>query len=349
MPLERRKVLLAIVAAVAVVGFSIAGFRSGRIEAVRDSQNEAPIQAPERVLVKNGERVIVLAPAVQRADGIETVTLHNTAQPESLRAYGTVLNLGSLTELVNSYTNAKAQVDIARAKLSASQAAFARAKTLYQDQQNVSAADLQATEAAFHTDEAGLAAARSLLETLSVSAQQDWGSLLGNALVRGAPLLSRLTTRQDVLLQITLRPGETADPKAGSVYAEREDGSLVALTFISAANRTDPRIQGASFLFTAPASTGLLPGMSIAARVPITRAVRGVVIPPTAVIWTQGQAWAYFPTGTSTFVRRLISTEQPTPTGGYVVTGEPDPVQVVTRGAQMLLSEEFRAFAQVSE
>jgi hypothetical protein len=254
-----------------------------------------------------------------------------------------------LTELSNNLANARAQVESSRAKLAASQMAFDRAQNLYKDQQNMSAAQLQAAEATFRADQAGLTAAQSQVHTLAVTAQLNWGPTLSQALLTATPLLSRLTTRKDVLLQVTLRPQQAVTQPPTGAWVELDDGSRSPLVFVSAATKTDPRIQGESFFFTAPATTGLLPGMSVVAFVPTTHTVEGAVVPPSAVVRAHGGAWAYFRTGPNTFARRAVPTDLSAPAGGYLMPGQADNVEVVIQGAQMLFSEEFRAQAQVSD
>jgi hypothetical protein len=205
----------------------------------------------------------------------------------------------------------------------------------------MSAAQLEAARSAYRTEQADLAAAQSELATLAATARQGWGPVLGEALLKGAPLANRLIAREELLLQVTLRPGETAAGDPADAYLERDDGSHVALRYVSPATRTDARIQGLSLLFTAPAAAGLLPGMSIQVWLPGGRALSGVLLPPAAVVWAQGAAWAYFKSGERTFVRRRIPTAGVEP-GGYVVS-EPDGSEVVVQGAQLLLSEEQRA------
>ena len=51
----------------------------------------------------------------------------------------------------------------------------------------------------------------------------------------------------------------------------------------------------------------------------------------------------------STFARRAIATDYPLPQGGYLVRTLTSGTDVVVQGAQMLLSEEFRAQVQVGE
>jgi hypothetical protein len=341
---SRLKILIGAVAVLLVVGLATWGFISGRHEA----DTEQPIQAPQRVTTQNGEPVITLDTAAQRKSGITTARLANARHSQPLRAFGTVLDLQALTDLSNNSANARAQVEAARAKLVASQTAFERAQNLYKDQQNMSAAQVQAAEATFRTDQAELASAQSQLHTLTVGAQLNWGPTLSQALLRGTPLLTRLTTRRDVLVQVTLRPDQTLTQPPAGAWVELDDGSHRPLEFVSAATKTDPRIQGESFFFTAPA-TDLLPGMSVVAFVPTTRMFEGVVVPPSAIVWAQGGAWAYFRTAPNTFARRAVPTDLPAPAGGYVMQGQTDNAEVVVQGAQMLFSEEFRAQAQVSD
>jgi hypothetical protein len=324
-------------------------------EASRDA--DEPIRAPQRVSSQHGEAVITIDPAAQRKIGLETLQLKNTTWAQPLRAYGTVLDAQPLIDLANRCVTARDQLEAARARLATSQLAFERASTLFKDQQNVSSAQLQASETAYRADRASLNAAQSELDTLVATAQQSWGAELGEAVTHGlhpaaksrvAPLLARLASRQELLLQVTLRPGEIAAPSPMEAFVQLDDGSRVTLRYVSPAARTDPRIQGLSLFFTAPATTGLLPGMNVLVSLPTARTVRGTIVPQSAVVWMQGSAWAYLRSGASQFVRRSMPADAPV-AAGYGVTDLPDGAEVVVQGAQMLLSEEHRAEARVTD
>src|SRR5260370_22896093 len=161
MRLSRLKIPIAIIVVLVLAGLAIWGFIEGRGEAAREAERDRPVNAPQRVSLENGEPVLTLDAEAQRQDGIALVTLKNASHHDELRAYGTVLDLQPLTELASGYTNAKAQLQMAPANLVASQTAFARAQKLYKDQQNVSAAQLQAAEAAFRVDQACASSAES--------------------------------------------------------------------------------------------------------------------------------------------------------------------------------------------
>jgi hypothetical protein len=72
-------------------------------------------------------------------------------------------------------------------------------------------------------------------------------------------------------------------------------------------------------------------------------------VPATAIVWWQDRAWIYRRSGPETFTRMTIPTELPAPGGGYIVKDLPKNAEIVTRGAQSLLSEEFRAQIQVGQ
>ena len=236
-----------------------------------------------------------------------------------------------------------------QAKLGASRPAFERAQALYRGGQVVSQATLQVAEATFRADEAAVASAESQISTLTATVQQEWGPAIGKALVDRSPLLTRLIGRQDFLLQVTLPPGISLATPPSSADVQTATGSQAAIKFVSPATRTDPKIQGLSFFYLAPADSGVLPGMNLLAFLPSGSPVDGVAIPSSAIVWWQDRAWVYRRTAPDKFARKEIMTDLPDSGGGYIVRNVPKNTFIVTSGAQMLLSEEFRAQIQVGE
>ncbi len=354
MPKDRRRswggrFLRTSLAAILVIGLGagvIWGFLEGRSEAAREAERERPVAAPLRVSTENGEPVITLDAATRAASGIATAAPVAAPYQTQVRAYGTVLDLTRLTDLGNSFLSAKAQLASVQAKLGASRAAFERAQKLNRDQQNVSAAQLQTAEAAFRGDQATLAAAEAQVRTVQATLDQEWGPVLGKSLVEGSPLITRLTQRQDFLVQVTLPPGVVVPPPP-SASVQINTGQRTEIRFVSPATRTDPKIQGVSFFYLAAGDSGVLPGMNVLAFLPSGSTVQGATIPASAVVWWQDRAWIYRRAAPDKFVRAVIVTDLPTPDGGYIVKDLPSGTQVVTSGAQLLLSEEFRAQIQV--
>jgi hypothetical protein len=236
-----------------------------------------------------------------------------------------------------------------QAKIAASKPAFERAQKLYGNQQTVSLQMLQSAEAAYRADEATETAALSQVRTLSATAYQEWGAVLGKSLIEKSPLITRLIERQDFLVQVTLPPRVVIREPPLVAAIDMGPNLRATITYVSPATRADPRIQSLSFFYTVPAESGVLPGMNVLAFLPSGAAVEGVTVPAEAIVWWQDRAWIYRRTDAQAFVRSQIVTEQPAPEGGFIVKDLLGGAEIVTRGAQFLLSEEFRAQIQVGE
>jgi hypothetical protein len=307
------------------------------------------VKAPQRVVTKNGATVITIDDETQQRSGIKTDTLVTGAHQKEIRAYGMVLDVARLTELSNNYNRAQAELQTARAKLSMSRATFDRASKLYTQSKAISEAQMQSAEAAFVTDQASLATAQAQVRSLTASAYQDWGSVLGKSLVDQSEAVVRLIERQEFLLQITLPPGVVLAVAPATAAVESGKSTRTKITFVSPATHIDPKIQGVTLFYAAHAESGLLPGRNVLAFLPTGRIIYGVAVPASSVVWWQDRAWVYQRTGPDKFERVEIATDMPAPGGGYIVAGMAPDVEIVSSGAQLLLSEEFRSQIQVDE
>src|SRR5262249_55079463 len=149
------------------------------------------------------------------------------------------------------------------------------------------------------------------------------------------------------LLQITLPPGVILKAPPATASIETGKATRADITFVSPATRIDPRIQGVSFFYTAAAESGVLPGMNVLAFLLSGASSVGIAVPALAIVWWQVRAWVYRRTGEVPFVRDEIATDLPAPAGGCIAKDVPKDAEIVTRGAQLLLFEEFRAQIQL--
>jgi len=324
---------------------------AGPLGSVRADEDDAKgaVAAPSRVTVRNGVTTITLDAAAQQNGGIVTARPAAAPAEDRLPAYASILDAGALTDLSNRYLDARTQLQAAEAKLAVSRAALDRARKLYKDEQNVSAAQLESAEGAFEVDRAALAAAQARLTTLAATAQQSWGAVLGKALADASPLITGLIERRDYLVKVTLPPGMILTDPPKSASATLSDGVAVELRLVSPATAADPRIQGASYFYVVPAASNIMPGLAAMASLPTGEKPKGVVVPASAVVWLQGKAWIFVRTNPETFVRRPVATARGLPDGGYLVSDLAADSDIVVRGAQMLLSEEFRGQVRSEE
>jgi hypothetical protein len=345
LPMARRFLIFAALLLLLLGGAAWIFYGLGEEKRAGDDEEagEATVSPPPRVTVQNGLTVLTLNAATQRNGGIETARPQSAPAEASLVAYGTVLDAALLTDLDNNYLDAQTKVQTAVARLAVSGAAFERAQMLHSDPPAISTAQLENARGTYQVDQASLVSAQSRLTTLAASALQAWGPVIGRALIDQKPLVTSLVEHREYLVKVTLSPGLGTLSPPEMVSAKLVKGPDIELRFVSKATATEPKLQGASYFYISSAETGLLPGLNVIVSWPRAQEPQAAVVPESAVIWLQGKAWVYVRTGPETFVRREVSPDLPGPDGGYIVSGLAADTQVAVRGAQMLLSEEFRA------
>ena len=173
----------------------------------------------------------------------------------------------------------------------------------------------------------------------------------GESVEAGQPVL-RLARFDKLLARVDVPVGET-------VASGLTSASIVPLGFndkplngerVGFAASVDPKTQGQPFVFRVADSSGeLRPGLSVTAYLETPGPARsGAVVPRSAVIWQTGKSWVYVQTDKEKFARREVALEDPASGGWFTRSLKPGD-KVVTRGAQMLLSEEFKSQIRVED
>jgi hypothetical protein len=187
-------------------------------------------------------------------------------------------------------------------------------------------------------------------------------------LVQAGQELLVLADFQSPLVRIVWRPElGSAPPRQITIAPLAESVVAPAGTraqLVGAAAVVDSLTRMPVYLYRlARAWPGARPGTPVTAIVPDTRpganrrdsavsAGASVLVPDAAVVQWEGLAWAFVQRGPRSYVRARVMTDYPV-SGGYVVTSASSGLEpgnlVVTRGAQQLLSEEFRTHVQMSD
>ncbi len=340
MKFKDQKTALLIIALSIVVILLVCIFISRHRE-TESVQKQLP-KAESRESIKEGENVLSISREDQNKAGIVVSPLKPVFHQEELQAYGTVLQPNALIDMRNSYVAARASVDKALAALDASRKEYERLKALNADNKNISDKVLQAAEAAFRADEANAFASREKLQTVKDAAVLQWGRIIAGWIFDFSPAYQRLIDMKDVLIQVTLPSDVHIESAPGTVSIQSSGATLISAKLIDHAPITDPRTQGISFFYAALSYTSrLIPGMNVQALLPLGSKTKGVIIPFSSVVWVHGKAWAYQQKDEEHFVRREVSTLNPVQDGYFVSKDFTHGDQIVVKGAQILLSEEF--------
>jgi membrane fusion protein, multidrug efflux system len=175
--------------------------------------------------------------------------------------------------------------------------------------------------------------------------RQEWGAVVAKWAVESSSELQRIFDQREVLVQMTM-PSDATFGAPKTVSLEIPGATRTKASLVSTFPRIDSRIQGRSFLYVAPAHLGLTPGVNLLARLSVGSQLKGLILPTSAVVWSEGKAWVYQRTASDRFTRRAVATDIPVENGFFVRDGFSQGDRVVTQGAQALLSEELLPHGQ---
>jgi hypothetical protein len=304
------------------------------------------ISTPSHITTENGATAITLSPASQKLSGIAVTALQTSSYQAQTLSFGTVIGLETLIELRTRYLAAHAESGVVQASLENSRRDYERMEQLNRDDHNVSDRAVASAEAAWKTDEARLAVIDTATSSLRDAMRQQWGDTLAAWATQQQPgdAMQRLLQHQEVLLQVSLPQDAPLPDKDLSLLVSPAGTARqpIKATFVSASPQTDTMLQGRTYYYRAPADD-LRTGMRLTITLARQSASRpGVDVPASAVVWYANQPWVYQKQGEDKFVRRRINTDIETDSGWFNTAGIQAGDKLVTTGAQLLLSEEFK-------
>ena len=310
-----------------------------------DDDAEHAIKPPSRVSVQNGQTILTLDTRTQSQAGVTVAPLKEVTSRREITAPAIVLSAQGLVSARASYTAERINLEKAQVSVHVDQEEYDRLKILYEGRQNASQKSLEAARGALRLDQADVAGARQALALQADAVRQTWGGVIARWMAANPASLNRVFNQSEFLVQVTLPAGAESRPPAG-ITLEIAGTTQIEARFISPFPQVDPRVQGVGLLYIVRNHSGLAPGLNLLAHIPIGRQMRGVMIPESAIVWWQGNAWVYQQTAPGRFVRRMVPTNTPLENGIFVSSGFSPGDKIVVRGAQALLSEEFRSQIQ---
>ncbi len=285
---------------------------------------------------------VTLDPDAVKDMGLRVTVLRAVWHAPQLRTNAVVLSPQSLATLSANYSTDTKDLAVYRANLAVAENEYQRQKVLYRENQNTSLKAFQAAEGTLQSTQAQVVAAQHQLQLDAFAAQQQWGPVVGKWLVDPSPALQKILGQQEWFVEVTL--GASDPPSAPrKVQFSAPSGTAVFGHLISSLPQTNPVIQGLNFLYQIPASPGFAPGLNLVAEMPAGSARRGVLIPTSAVVWSQGEAWAYKEIASGRFERLTVSTREPVTNGWFVTTGFASGDRVVTSAAEEVFSVEAQS------
>ncbi len=310
------------------------------------SEHDDVIASASHVTTENGAATITLSPESQQQSGIATSPLKASTHVAAVSSFGMVIGIDTLVEQRTRYLAAKADASVVRAAIANSQQEYQRLQMLNRDNHNVSDRAVSAAEAAWKADEAKLAAAEVAASSIRDSIRQQWGETLTEWATQQSPGadMQALLQYREVLIQVTL-PYDAATPGKNTplmIEPAGAQGKAIQAMYVSPSPQTDNTIQGKTYYYRAAAGN-LRAGMRVTVRMQAQdKATAGVLIPQSAVVWYANKAWVYRKASADKFVRQQVSTESEVGDSWFNAGPFQPGEEIVTSGAQLLLSEEFK-------
>ena len=327
-----KKIVLGLIIGL-VAGFAVASWirRAPPAAAKSDSTAESAVEAKPDEKAANPLR---LAPAKRQAAGIVVAKPQAVELAPEVEAFGRVLDPTPFVALV-------AEEATARAAVTASEKELERVKKLYAAGGNASAQAVETAEAAAARDRAALASAQIRLLA-------GWGQTL--AAHANLNEVRENLERGAALVRIDLLPGAKAAAdfrKARIAVLGSDEQYDVAV--LGPAPIADPQVQGPSYLallhgHSLPSGAALhvmVPGAGDAAKV--------LLVPQSAIVYQQGNAWVYVLGKNDTFAREFVTLGRTIGDNVVVSKGVDADDQVATTGAQQLLSAELGAGGEIED
>jgi len=296
-------------------------------------EEKKPEEKKEESIVQhgtNGEVFLKLNKEAQEHSGIKVAALEAVETKPEIKAYGRVLDPSILaTQFVD--------IGTAQAALAASRKEHERLKALNAQNQNVSARSLEAAEAIVKRDEIALDAARAKLKL-------TWGETIASSKDL-AGFVDSLVSLRAALVRIDVPLGESINvlPSGGRIGPVNAETNLVDAKVLGIATSADLQSQGQGFLFLVEGAR-FLPGASVIGYVQIPGESRkGVLLPASAIVRYEGEAFVYVQESDEKFVREEVKLDTPLKNGWLVADGLKAGEKVVVSAAQQLLSEELKS------
>lgn len=282
--------------------------------------------------------------ALQLSSGIETTTVEAYNQQTEFIAYGKAVNLHPLLALRTRYLQTIAESNRALAKFKHAEQTINRQQDLFKNGVS-SKRNLQEHQAQWHIEKAQADASNFQAKAIVDEAILVWGQALTDwALNSKSDNLSDFISGQRKLLQITLPSNKHLAETIKTIVVDTTGNRNLAhkADYISATELTESITQGESYYFQST-DKKIKTGMNITAWIPENdKSDTGVIIPKSALIWNMDQAFVYIKTDEETFHRRIITQYTASNNGYFVANTIESGEKVVTKGAQMLLSEQLR-------
>lgn len=323
--------------AIAVIGYGL--FYVHKIasqERAAEEAGETPVKSAEFTKRgEHGETLIVLSKEEQKNFGIEVSTLEIIEATPEVYAFGSVVDISPLAALAT-------ELKTARLNLQTALREYERVKRLFEDG-NAPIRNVESAKDEVKKNELTIQGIKTRLVL-------TWGKKVAEIEDLDA-FLRPFAEWEKTLVRIDLLPAQqiTEPPRRATLSIFGDEKNSFEAEYFSLPPAVDGSAQSRSFLYVINGK-GLPYGTKIVARLKSSNEpIKGLFFPESSIIRFSGSTFAYKQVKEDAFERLPVELGQAVE-GGWIVTrhwSKGD--KIVTRGAQMLFSEELKSQIKLVE
>jgi len=311
----------------------------GRDEFQKAHEDDDKLAATERSHV-DGNSVLIDEEAQKQA-GIAVEPLKSAKYAYSQKFMGVVLDLRPLVEARQRLLSLSAQLAGVQAQVLQRKRDLTRTQGMYDEGRNASLRELEAARAALATEEQREIALQAERRAVIDGVRIQWGDAIAGRLGDSEGWVARAVSHQLELVQFAMPYGSAPQHQEWRVdVSSSGQTNGVPAVLIGRATQSLTGLQGENWLLTT-SPTGAGAGTRVRVMSQQGKPQKGVLVPVTAMIRFAGKNWVYLQTDAQRFERHLLAVDRSVSDGFFTDAFEVD-ASVVTSGAQLLLSEEFR-------
>jgi hypothetical protein len=311
-----------------------------------DSDSKIVSESEVESLVSIKNKTITLSNAIIKNSGIEIQLISESENQSLYSSYGYVVNLKNLIDYKTNYLNINYEINKLATQLKEESEHFKKLKFLNEDNKNIADSVVHEKEIEINNLRNNLNILKSNKDNLLQTISQEWGKPFKELLTNPKKaLLKNIFNSETRLLKITIANNniQRLIPSELMVSSLNQPNNKYKANFITKSPIGNPDIQGRAYFYLT-SSNILMMDSKINAYIETGKDshVKKFHIPKSAIVWDDGKPWIYAKIDKNSFLRHSLFKMKEVDNGWNVQFKNIPPKEIVTKGAQLLLSEEYK-------
>jgi len=297
-------------------------------------------------LVSIHNKIITLSDSMVKNSGINVQPISESRKRSTNQSYGYVVNLKNLIDYQTNYLNLNFEINKLNLQLKEEIVLFKTLQSLNEDNKNIADSVVGEKEIEVNNLRNNLKIQKNNKNNLLRVIGQEWGQSFKDLLTDPKKsLLQNIFNSDSRLIKITIANNkiQKLPPSELILFSPLQPQNKYKANLISKAPFGSLDIQGSSYFYLT-LSNDLMIGSKINTHIESAEdsQVKKFHIPKSAIIWNEGKPWIYVESSNNSFLRHPIFKFEEVNDGWVVQFENIPPWAIVTKGAQLLLSEEYK-------